>query len=140
MESAVGKNEKLESLKLETFCLSWKERSELREFLLKLESVAPIGKFQYQLNFPTSIDFSNFNISSPTSLILFKLNQNFLVTFQLQSLSNFSPNFRTSVRTVQFHDGLSNFSFFFNCPFQLHVCKHVGLRTCFLSNDSMKEL
>ena len=64
MERAVGKNEnlesfKLESLKLESFAevgknsaklertrRSWKEPSEVRKFLLKLESFAEVGKFR----------------------------------------------------------------------------------------------
>ena len=56
----------------------------------------------------------------------------FSYTFQLQSEhSNFSPNFSTSdltnqLHSFQFHVGLSNsklsnFSFFSNCSFQLHV-------------------
>ena len=64
MERAVGKNEKLESFKLERLMLesfakvgksqaklertgrSWKELSEVRKFLLKLESFAEVGKFR----------------------------------------------------------------------------------------------
>ena len=56
---AVGRNEKLESLKLKSFCLSWKEPSvvgknraksektgEVGKFLLKLESFTEVGKFR----------------------------------------------------------------------------------------------
>ena len=51
MERAVGKNEtsesyKLGSLKLESFCLKWKESSEVGKFFLKLESFAEVGKFR----------------------------------------------------------------------------------------------
>ena len=66
------KNEKLESLQLESFCLTWKEPIEIGKFLLKLQSFAGVGKFCCRL-FPSSIK-----------------------TFQLQhELSNFSPNFST---------------------------------------------
>ena len=39
------KSFKLENLKLESFCLSWKEPSEVGFFFLKLESFAEVGKF-----------------------------------------------------------------------------------------------
>ena len=51
MERAVGKNEKLESFKLESLKLkrakrSWEEPSEVEKLLLKLESFAEVGKFR----------------------------------------------------------------------------------------------
>ena len=59
MERVVGKNEKLESLKLESLAevgknrlklekteQSWKEPSEVGKLLLKLESFAEVGKFE----------------------------------------------------------------------------------------------
>ena len=51
MERAVGKNEKLESFKLESLKLkrdkrSWKEPIEVGKLLLKLESFAEVGKFR----------------------------------------------------------------------------------------------
>ena len=58
LERAVGKNEKLESFKLESLKLkrakrSWKEPSEvgknrlkLESFFLKLETFAEVGKFE----------------------------------------------------------------------------------------------
>ena len=46
---AVGKNEKLESLKLESFCLSWKEPSEVGKNRAKLESTTEVGKWLMKL-------------------------------------------------------------------------------------------
>ena len=60
--------------------------------------------FQYQLNFPFSIDLSNISISFPTSMILSKLIENFptsTVIFHLRHelfkiiVSNFISNLRT---------------------------------------------
>ena len=58
LERAIRKNEKfesfkLDSLKFESFCLSWEEPSEVEKFLLKLESFAEVGEFL--LIFPTSM-------------------------------------------------------------------------------------
>ena len=54
MERAVGKNEKLESFKLENLKLerarrSWKEPTEVGKLILKLESFAAVGKFWLKL-------------------------------------------------------------------------------------------
>ena len=54
MERAVGKNEKLESfnlesLKLESFCLSWKEPSEVGKNGAKLQSLNELGKLSLKL-------------------------------------------------------------------------------------------
>ena len=54
MERVVGKKEKLESfhlesLKLESFCLSWKEPSEVGLLLQKLESLNELGKMSLKL-------------------------------------------------------------------------------------------
>ena len=51
LERAVGKNEKLESFKLESLKLerakrNWKELSKFGKLLLKLESFAEVGKFR----------------------------------------------------------------------------------------------
>ena len=59
MERAVGKNEKLESLKLERSKRSWKEPSEVGKLGLKLESTTEVGKFK--LNFERSIEVGKLN-------------------------------------------------------------------------------
>ena len=91
MESAVGKNEKLESfklvsLKLESFCLSWKEPSEVEKnraklertqrswkepskvgkLLLKLENFGEVGKFRCSYKNVTEV--GKFIISSKLGL------------------------------------------------------------------------
>ena len=69
LERAVGKYDKLGSLKLQSFCFSWKETSEIGKFLPNLGSFAEVGNyfrmklfpallFSYQLNFPTSLVLS----------------------------------------------------------------------------------
>ena len=72
------KNEKLESLKLESFCLSWKESSEVGKYRAKLEGFfwswkvsLKLETFQLQLNFSTSPrtfqlrpELFNFNLSN----------------------------------------------------------------------------
>jgi len=88
------------------------------------------------------------------TLILSKLKQNCSsVTFKLHAeLSNFNPNFSTSDRTfellsIQFYVGLSylklsNFCFFFNCPFKQHVShvfnRHAMTRHAIPCNDGLK--
>ena len=90
MEKAVEKNEKLKSFRLESFCLSWKEPSEIRKNRAKLERTerswrvsSEVGKFRF--NYSTSIDLSKFNSSFPTSLILFNFNLNFPNLFLLNN-------------------------------------------------------
>jgi len=78
-------------MKLERTQRSWKEPSEVRKFLLKLESLAELGKFRT----------SNFNRFFPTSLGSFQLRSalsNFSVTFQLQTfqLKTFQLPFPTT--------------------------------------------
>ena len=66
----------------------------------------PALSLQLLLNFPTSIDLSNFSHSLPTSTILSNLIENFptsTVTFQLHLY------FPTSARTFQLQRELSNF-------------------------------
>ena len=98
LEWTIGKNEKLISLKLESFCLkleraywSWKEMSELESFFLKFEV-----KFK----------LFNFINHSPTSVILF----------------NFVLNCRSSIIRITFRT--FQLLIFSNCPFQLHVSRH----------------
>ena len=108
LERAVGKNEKLESLKLESF--------------------AEVGKSQAKLERIEQFKLSNFISHFPTSARAFQL--------QLE-LSNFAGFFPTSLGSFQLRWVLSNFSATFqlqtfqlktfqllvlsNCPFQLHV-------------------
>ena len=87
---------------------------------LKLFHALP---FWYQFRFPTSSVTFHFVSHFPTSVVLSKFSSNFQLWAKL---SNFNANFPTAARTFQlhsfqFHFGLSNFSFFSNCPFQLHV-------------------
>jgi len=123
IERTVGNNDKLENFKLESpklesFCLSWKEPSEIWKNPAKLERT--------ELNWKEPSEVGKLNQNSPISSVALQLRLSFLTsarTFQLQlELSKFSANFPTSVgsfqlQSFQFHFGLfnlklSNFSFF----------------------------
>jgi len=49
LEKAVEENEKFESLKLESFCLSWKEPSEVGNFHCSRKVLAEVGKLWLKL-------------------------------------------------------------------------------------------
>ena len=68
MERAVGKNEKFESLKVESFCLSWKERSEVRKDHAKLERTERSRKVSLQLESLNELGKLSRDLESVTAL------------------------------------------------------------------------
>ena len=106
MERTVGKNEKLESLKLKNFCLSWKEPSEIGKHRSKMESFAEVGKSQAKL------ERTERSWKEPIEVVKIelKLESTTEVGKWLQKkLSNFAWFFPTSISSSQLRSALSNF-------------------------------
>ena len=139
-EREVGKSKmKLERLKLESSSRSLKVRGEVGKFELKLESSGWNWKVQLKVlaEVPSSILAFQLHKSLSNCGETFQLQRNFQTsneTFQHWSvLSNFACFFATSLASFQLKQKLSNFrlsklklsnfSFFSNCSFQLHVSR-----------------
>ena len=108
LERAIGKNEKLDSFKLESeklesFCLNWTEPNQVEKFLLQFKSFAVVWKFKWTWKVVTAVGKFKIKINMgqlsfqfwlnfPTSAVVFQ-RQWFFST--LVVLFNFSPNFPT---------------------------------------------
>ena len=133
LESAVGKNEKLESFKLESpkwiwkDC-SWKIRAEVGKFVAKLESITEVGKWLMKLE---SLSWTwkdsmkiLFNLARffPTSQGCFQLKK--LLNFILSNLKIYNFSFFPTTRIPRPHYCLYNYIFGI---FSSKICQGVRL-------------
>ena len=98
---------KLESLKLESFCLNWKEPSELGKNRAKLEKIercwkepSKVGKylrtfksFQFLFTFPALVEVSNTNDSLQLNFKPFNFNSHFLNSIVYSNIGSKFPFF-----------------------------------------------